>query len=108
MKNSIEHKPLPSTFKGRGSQRDFSFTLIKREGDVAIYEKVNQDLRYQEVVVVRKHDGRTMPGGVKVEPSEFYPSDDTFGLYGWCFQSDLTERIEKKFHELINRKNNES
>lgn len=101
----IEHKPLALEFKGRASQKSFDFKQIKREGDIAIYEKKDGEMVYHEVIVVQKHNGRTMPGGVVVEPSEFYPSDNMFGLYGWCFRADYQERVNNKFNELVKRKN---
>lgn len=101
-KKDIQYKQLPTSFKGRASQKSFSFTQIKREGDIAIFEKKDSTTSYWEVIIVQKHNGRTMPGNIVVEPSEFYPGDNQFGIQGWCF-GDL-EKAEEKFNELIKEK----
>ncbi len=96
--NEIEYKSLPLTFKGRASQKEFEFSCLKRESKFAIYKKSDQDICYYETIIIQKHDGRTMPNGIFVDPSEYYPSDTTFGLLGWCFMT--FEAAEKKFLEL--------
>lgn len=103
----IEYKPIPLEFKGRASQKEFEFKQIKRSGDIAIYEKKDGEIIFYEVIVIQRHNGRTMPGGVFVEPAEFYPGDSSFGLYGWCFAANQKERMELKFNELVERKNHE-
>ena len=97
----ITHKILATEFKGRASQKEFNFKQLKREGMIAIYEKVSPDSTHYETIVIQKHDGRTMPGNVEVPPSEFYPGENTWGLSGWTHQT--LERAEEKFNELINR-----
>ena len=100
----IQYLPIATEFKGRASQKEFQFKQIKRTDNIAIYEKKDGDVVYYEVIVVQKHNGRTMPGGVFIEPSEYYPSDNMGGLYLWCFGIDQQERIEEKFNELLKNK----
>ncbi len=98
-KKDIQRKQLPTSFKGRASQKSFFFTQIKREGDIAIFEKKDSTTSYWETIIVQKHDGRTMPGNVKIPASEFYPSDNMFGTYAWCFGN--LESAEIKFQSLV-------
>lgn len=97
----IKYKLLEKTFKGRASQKEFQFAQVKREDKIAIYKKSDSDCIYYEVIVVQRHDGRTMPGGVFIEPSEFYPSDSMWGLYGWTYT--LLDKAEEKFKQLISK-----
>lgn len=98
MQKEINYKILPKTFKGRASQKEFQFKQLLRENNIALYEKKSKDITYYETIIIQKHDGRTMPGGVFVEPSEFYPSDNMFGQYGWCYNDK--EMAENKYKEL--------
>lgn len=99
----IIHEILPIEFKGRASQKEFQFKQLKREGMIALYEKKDKEgTVYYETIVVQKHDGRTMPGGAKVPPSEYFPSDNSFGLYGWCF--NLLDKAEEKYQSLLIKK----
>lgn len=98
MAKQIVYEPLPLEFKGRASQKEFQFTQLKREGNIAIYKKDDEVVPYYETIKVKRHDGRVMPGGVKIGPSEYYPSDNTFGIDGWCFRE--LSQAEKKFEEL--------
>ena len=97
----IVHKPLPKKFDGRASQKEFSFKLIKREGDIAIYEKHDKEINhsYWETIIVQRHDGRMMPGNAVIPPAEFYPSDNMWGTYGWCCAS--LEAAEVHYQRLL-------
>lgn len=89
-------KPLKSNFLLKG----FTFSLIKREGDRAIYKKTravdNCSFVGFEVIKVGKHNGYNI-GGVFVEPSEMYPGDSLWGRKGFTFTS--LEQAEKFFTE---------
>ena len=97
---------IQDTFKGRGSQKGFMFSKIKREGNVAIYSKSSGeegggDVTYYETVVINQHNGYKL-GGVVFPPGENYPSETQFGIRGWCYR-DL-QKAENKFQELLNKK----
>jgi hypothetical protein len=96
-------KPLPEEFNGRASQKEFTFKLVKREKNIAIYEKKSgDDCTYREVIVVKSHNGLKF-GENTTPPSEFYPGDNQFGLWGWCYRDSETEKIEAKFQELLTK-----
>jgi hypothetical protein len=65
------------------------FVQLKREGDIALYERRDDDgYRCWEVVRVRRSEGgKKVIGGVEVmfEPKEVYPSDEQFGVNGWGY-----------------------
>lgn len=99
----IKYKILPTTFEGRGPHKGWDFVQIKREEDIAMYvrQDVETQIIYYEVIIVQRHDGRTMPGNIRVSPSEFMPSDNMFGLYGWCYNETMQDKAESKFKELV-------
>jgi len=100
-------KPLPIEFIVRASQKKWTFKQVKREGNIAIYTKEQEGLVYYEVIIVKSHNGLTF-GGIKTEPSEFYPGDNQFGLWGWCYNESQQEEIEAKFQELLKKEINEN
>jgi hypothetical protein len=76
--------PLPSTFQKGG----FSFRLISREGDIALFEKFKPCIttsRLFEVVIIQKMGQHTWPDGRTTEPREYMPSSEQWGIYGWSF-----------------------
>ena len=80
----MNYKPLELQFTKTG----FRFKQLVREGDLAIFHKVALDPRPHdagfEVVVVGRHDGYEI-AGVKIEPSETYPSNEQWGNKGWTY-----------------------
>lgn len=101
-------KPLNTEFEGRGSQKGYSFRCLKREKNIAIYEKMAEDGdSYYELVIVKHHNGLKFGDSI-VPPSEFYPSDNQFGLDGWCYRKDQKEKMEEKFQKLLIEKENAS
>jgi len=90
----MEYKPLKEKFTKKG----FDYKLIKREGDKAIYSQTKgPKIKCYEVIKIRRHDGYTI-ADVYMEPSETYPSDSEWGVFGWTF-NDL-ELAEKKFKSI--------
>lgn len=91
----IKHKPIPVNFNKKG----FTYTLVKREGNKAIYHQTRNgsDLNNYEVVRIGKHNGYTM-GGVFIEPSETYPGSSLWGIMGWTCTS--LEDANKRFETL--------
>lgn len=90
----MEYKILKENFTRKG----FTYKLIKRDKDKAIYEqkRSKKNITY-EVIKIRRHNGYTI-GGVYIEPAEVYPSANEWGDYGWTF-NDLT-RAEEKYKTL--------
>ena len=77
----MNHKLLDKEFTKKG----FTFKEIKRDGDVAIYEKISKHgCSHYEVISIGRHNGYTL-GGVDIEPSETYPSDSMWGLTGFTY-----------------------
>ena len=89
-------KILNEKFKSCG----FNFNQVKRDGDIAIYEKVpitHNGVSY-EVIKISRHNGYKL-GGNLVHPAETYPSNSLWGTHGWTCTS--MENAEKKFKELL-------
>lgn len=100
--SELEYLPLGKEFNGRGSQRDWCFRLIKREGMLAIYEKRNEGSMVYEVVRIKNDKGGMRKLGdsmVVFEPKERYPSDEAFGVDGWSY-GRLVD-AEERFYSLI-------
>lgn len=101
--DEIVYEPMPSEFNGRGSNRGWVFSLVRREGMVCMYRKDKNDfdgnMTYYEVVILRRRKGGVyVIGGKEVEfkASERYPSDEDFGTFGWCYvrECDALSRYE--------------
>lgn len=87
---------LPKTVKKRG----FTYNLVTRQGDVALYEqRLNQTLVGYEVILVQKHTEDRTIGGVTYPPSEVYPSDNTWGAKGFSFYT--LPRAQAKFRQIV-------
>lgn len=84
----------------------FKHKQIKRERNVAIYErwKGNQTPHF-EIVVIKELGDREIFGR-SYEASEVYPSSSNWGQTGFTHH-DL-ESANKKFHELLNRPNEQN
>lgn len=92
---TVTHKPIPTVFNKKG----FTYTLLKREGNRAIYQQTRNgsDMNNYEVVKIGKHNGYTM-GGVFIEPAETYPGSSLWGITGWTCTS--IEDAQKRFNTL--------
>ncbi len=85
---TLDYEIMPSEFMGRGSQRGWEFKLLSREGNVAMYEKRSDGVVCYEVIRVRfSKGGVSVIGGVEVvfKAKEVYPSDEMFGVNGYCY-----------------------
>lgn len=87
--------------------KHFSFKQIAREGDFAVYERQqipymghNSDTVHWEVIKIQKHNGYSFVGKTW-PPSEFYPRNADWGLYGFTCQTK--ERAYKKLDEMVER-----
>ena len=96
-------KILEESFSSKG----FKLQQIKRDGDVAIYKKQLDDGESQnyhyEVIAIKRHNGYEI-AGVKMPPSEMYPSDSQWG--DWGFTCERIEDANKKFDYLQSKLNN--
>ena len=96
--NEISYAPLEAEFTRKGC----SFKMLDRVGEVCIYERRDADFVCWEVIRVSyDKGGEKMMGGVKVvfEPKERYPSDEEFGVRGWCYTG--YDRAKIKFDALV-------
>jgi hypothetical protein len=98
------YKPLPKEFR----RDDFTYRLIARERDVAIYEQIwngNEDSAAFEVIRIRKREGFQI--GVRfVKAAEVYPNSESWGLSGWTYTDN--ESAVHKLREIINALQKES
>ena len=98
----IKYKILDKEF----DSRTFHFKQLKREHDIAIYEKTKEGfnkgskiLNY-EVIKVLRHEGLKYPGKEALSaPAEFYPSAERWGSHGFSYKS-LAE-AEKRFSMML-------
>lgn len=90
-------KPLPETFRQDG----FDFTMLRREGRVAMFRKAKSERNTGfEVVIVQWRPEHEWQG--KIYPaSEAMPGNELWGKQGW---SQVTrEAADARFRELIAR-----
>ena len=81
-KKGHSYKPLPTRFRRDG----FAHRQIARERNAAIYEQTwigspEPSVCY-EVIRIRRHDGFQI-GGRSIEPAEFYPKSEAWGVDGF-------------------------
>jgi hypothetical protein len=91
---------IPNTFR----KHDADFTLVSRQGDVAIYARKSAHMTAfeYEVVIVRRVEAREVFG--KQQPAkEILPSDSDFGRYAWSANS--WSRAEEIFEREIAGRN---
>lgn len=85
---------LPKKF----AANSFIFTLVKRSGNVAIYQKDKPEYKCGfEVIKINTHNGYEIAGN-KIEPSEVYPSSEQWGTLGFTY-TDIKD-AEKRFNIL--------
>lgn len=94
-------KKLESIIRKKG----FVYTLVKRQGNVAMYEQQLEDVdnsskRY-EVVVIGSHNGIKIANNY-LPPSELYPSASQWGNTGWTYLTK--DSAEGRFTSLLNHK----
>ncbi len=81
--------------------KDFFFKQIHREQEYAIYERWFKDTpekKHYEVIKIQSHNGYAIAGKM-YPPSEFYPSANSWGLYG--FTSISKELAYKRLDKFI-------
>jgi hypothetical protein len=89
-------KILPKYLKKNG----FELIQMFRHGNVALYRKrkPDQESEHFEVIRVQSHKGYTVQG-VKIPPSEHFPSDEQWGTHGWTFMTGC--EAAQKYHSLL-------
>jgi hypothetical protein len=94
-------KKLEKIIKKKG----FTFTLIKREGNIAMYQQrldiSDTKSSNFEVIIVGSHNGIKIADNY-LPPSELYPSASQWGNTGWTYNS--RENAEFKFTHLLKAK----
>ena len=93
----MQPKPLETKY----DYRAFTYTQVKRTGDVALFSvsyKGEDKPMHWEVILVRVNPGGLMFGKL-VDPYERYPSDAEFGRLGWGFMS--LEAAAARFDKLV-------
>jgi hypothetical protein len=93
---NITHNPLAKSFTKYG----FTFTQIKREGDVAIYRQTKGNFEAFEVIIIDRHNGYKL-GDAEIPPAETYPSSSQWGSHGWTLRT--LDRAHEKFAEVAAR-----
>jgi hypothetical protein len=92
---------LPHTFR----HAQFDFTLIKRQGDVALYFKTKPGWKsppLYEVFIVQKIPEQTVFGKI-VLAHEKPPTISEWGRLGWSFTHGDLAGAEKRFLEITQR-----
>lgn len=91
--------PLITKFKKNG----FIYSLVKRDGDVAMFsmEKYGHIIAY-EVVVIQQYQEWTV-AGITIQAHEGLPSTSMFGTHGWAYSHKDKESAENKYKELCQR-----
>jgi len=96
-------KILEEAFTSKG----FKLQQVKRDGDVAIYKKQLDDPEshnyHYEVIAIKRHNGYEI-AGVKMPPSEMYPSDSQWG--DWAYTCSTIEDANNRFNQLTEKLNN--
>jgi hypothetical protein len=92
-------KILPLEFTRKGSL----FVQKSRKGDVCLYERRDDDgYKCWEVIMVQQQKGGlSRIGGVDIvfETKEKYPSDEQFGVNGWCFS--LEQLADERYNAIL-------
>lgn len=88
---------LPTQFTKSG----WTFQQVKREGNVAIFQRSKGGKQaHFEVVRVQHHEAFKFPGrDVETPAGEHYPSSEQWGTHGWTH--NMIEDAERKFSELV-------
>ena len=82
-------KTIPREFNKHG----YSYTLVTRIGDIAIYSQEKESHRNFEVMVIRKRKSDNDFAGTKAG-DEYMPSPEEWGIYGWTLTT-YEEAIRK-------------
>lgn len=96
-------KPLPEEFDGTRDQRGYHFKMLKRQQNVAIFEKnkpsTNPKGKFYEVIVVQQCPSKTWPDGRVTEAHETMPSAEKWGVLGYSYAT--LEEVMKRFEDMV-------
>jgi len=88
-------KPLPDKLRKNG----FNYTLVCRDGKLAIYrQEVTEKVQYFEVFVVKIKPESVFKGKV-IPEREVFPSNEDFGKTAWSYRN--YKDAEAKFRCLV-------
>lgn len=84
---------------------EFTFTKLKRNGRVAIYEqtltRTGRRIAYEVVVIRESPERKSIIGGKEItfKHKEVYPTDTQWGKLGWSYVK--MEYAEEQFNKLL-------
>lgn len=85
-------------------KNNFHHRQIHRDGQFAIYERYwipsEGEHKHWEVIKILKQNARTFPNGTHYPEQEAYPSDNTWGTYGFTCTSK--EAAYKRLESMMN------
>jgi hypothetical protein len=91
-------KKLDKDFESAG----FKYKQIHREKMFAIYERnhISSENKHYEAIKIQSHNGMEI-AGKKLPPSEFYPSSNSWGRYGFtCItKKEAYNRLDRMMKE---------
>ena len=93
-------QPIPNKFDGRADQRDYRFSLVKRQNNVCLFEKTYKSggpVKFYEVVRLLPVPEKTFPSGKTYPAHEAMPNPSQWGEAGWT-PTDLADA-----HTVFNR-----
>jgi hypothetical protein len=94
-------KPLPTIFSRSG----WSNRLLKREGEIALYEQTHPKVPDKPtgyvVVIIRERKARTLPNGTRLPLAEVFPSPGRFGKDGWYYMKNSFHLALRKYDHLL-------
>jgi len=97
--------PAPSRIPDRFTKPGFTYRLVERTANTAIYEQADRETgavaAYEAMVIQRTRQDRTFPdGSFSCAGSEFLPSSEQWGRFAWTTQTIVLarERLTKNGH----------
>lgn len=92
-KEGVQYAPLPTEFEGRGGQKGFHFTLLDRQGDLALFKKHKEGhvSPFYELAVVQYQNEREM-AGITISARQAMPSSESWGSQAWTFLTEADGR----------------
>ena len=97
-----KYQTLPEKFTGVAHGYDFS--LIKRQGDIALYEArwINgSELQGYVVAKIFRRPARSYPNGIAEPAKEYFPSPSQFGPRARFFLRTSKHIAERRFSDLV-------
>lgn len=87
------------TLETEFTKKSWSHKQIKREGNLAIYERGKEGVMpHYEAIRIKSHNGFPLPTGEHTGPAEYYPGDEAWGVDGFTFPT--LSQAEAKLVEM--------